>query len=314
MRVFVQGSQVCREVLDAVAHDGFTPVHTSSGHSLVETLGHAPFLDAALGTDRIARPAVRRAVERSLEGDPPDALERHADQTDLLLWDLWDERLGVWDVAGTYATRTAELVASGLDQVMSRRAPLVRFGSAQHVGLWRRALDRWVERLRRLDLLDRTVLVPPTHVTSHWSQETDLTGFEHLAGRYLDVVRRSFPAARILGGATTGRPDDLVRRLADGLRALVLDPDQAFPPSPVVTIDGGLHATVTTSATWAERFALYAVRDGQVVRRFGYQERPQFDVSLPEPGRYRFRVFHVAGETKAVLSSPTYVFDGEEWS
>lgn len=106
-----------------------------------------------------------RVVQGDVEGDLDETLERLADDIDLLLVDLIDERGGVVAAGGGYVTRSLELWNAG-GAVATAGGRHIPFSTDEHFGLWSTAVERISERLVELDLLDRTIVLRTPWATS----------------------------------------------------------------------------------------------------------------------------------------------------
>ncbi|GGG64061.1 hypothetical protein GCM10011374_29510 [Kocuria dechangensis] len=102
----------------------------------------------------------RRAVSDDFASRAVVRLRGKIKETDLLLLDLVDERLGVLSWPGSrWVTRSSELKHSGVLGSLSHRPVHVAFGTSRHLQLWSVALQRFTHRLRHAGLLDRVVVV-----------------------------------------------------------------------------------------------------------------------------------------------------------
>ncbi|WP_347757588.1 DUF6270 domain-containing protein [Agrococcus sp. ProA11] len=138
-----------------------------------------------------------RMIEADFSGGLLDRLRTLAAETDVLLWDLADERHGVHRFAdGSIVTRSIDTikvpsVAARLDE-----AEHLAFGSDEHFALWRTQLDAFVASLRELALFDRTVVleVPWAVRTtegkpSPWSMGVRASDANQRFRRYYDELR-----------------------------------------------------------------------------------------------------------------------------
>lgn len=157
--VAVVGSCVSR---DAVPHMSvpMTLVDYEARQSLISAFSGAVPLPAE-HVD-LASSFQRRMFEADHASTLPDRVRELAPATDLLVWDLVDERLGVFIHGdGRVTTDTVEWRSLNPGQqapVGSRHVP---FGSAEHLMLFRQALVRWRELLDATGLRARTVLLAP---------------------------------------------------------------------------------------------------------------------------------------------------------
>lgn len=158
VRVFVMGSCVARDTFgyldprvfrlnDYVARTSLASIFSAGGE---------PPVDPELLTSAFQR----RMLEIDAASSMPALLEELAPTTDLLLWDLTDERLGLLQHPdGRLTTDSVDVRAVGgqhLDPM--GRIPL---GSDQHVELFAEGLERWGGLLTQVGLLRRTVLIAP---------------------------------------------------------------------------------------------------------------------------------------------------------
>ena len=93
-------------------------------------------------------------------GSLTDLIDAVIDDTDILLWDLIDERHGVFRFSdGTYLTRTVDIMTTpGLSDI-ERLGEHIAFGTDAHFAMWTHAADRFVDWLRKRKALHRTLLV-----------------------------------------------------------------------------------------------------------------------------------------------------------
>lgn len=139
----------------------------------------------------------RRVLRDDLESSFSTLLPTLPARPLIVLWDLVDERLGVYRFDdGTIVTRSLELMRCGLDASLDRRADLLPFGSDEHLTAWSASLERFRTQLATLD--GQVVVVA---IDVPWSDHDD-TGrqtppsFQMSAAdanghsaRYFDVLR-----------------------------------------------------------------------------------------------------------------------------
>lgn len=206
LRTFIHGSCVSRDLLADAAGDAFTLTYYSPRQSLIGLLNALPDLEQQVDLSRLTSRFQRRALAGTIRGDVAVQLARYATSTDLVLWDLTDERLGVYEWQGGYVARTIELINSGLDSTLARAATRVPFGSDEHIRLWRLGLAQWAAELRRHGIDRRTVLLAPPwaeHFSSGAptppSYGTTASAHHALAAPYYDMAMEELPALRIVG-------------------------------------------------------------------------------------------------------------------
>ncbi len=160
VRTFIYGSCVSRDTFEFLRPDGYALLDYVARTSLVSAF--APSGLADVGTVETTSSFQRRMLESDWRGGLLPLLESRADQVDVLLWDLCDERLGLRDLGdGRYLTRSVDLLTTGVDGRLKDRSVTLELGEPAHRALWDDALGRWRELLGRLGLLDRVVLVAP---------------------------------------------------------------------------------------------------------------------------------------------------------
>jgi hypothetical protein len=163
-RVFIAGSCVSRDTFALLDPERYALEGYVARQSLISAFT-GPAADVPALPEHLS-PFQRRMLAGDVAGDLPRRLRRAAGTVDLLLWDVVDERLGVYRLPdGSFVTRTPELIGTALHDHLERTARLVAFGSDEHLGLWRAAAGAWVEVLRRHDLLARTLVVAPPWAT-----------------------------------------------------------------------------------------------------------------------------------------------------
>jgi hypothetical protein len=102
----------------------------------------------------------RRNIESDLRGDLVARLTAVADRTDLLLWDLTDERHGcVRFPDGTCATCTVESLGSAPLKAALEAGTHLQFGSGEHFRAWAKRAEDFVTTLSEHRLLDRTLVL-----------------------------------------------------------------------------------------------------------------------------------------------------------
>lgn len=99
-----------------------------------------------------------RMVAGDVRGDLHDVLDRRADDVDLVLVDLIDERGGVIAIGGGFVTKLSEFWSAGGREATSG-LPVIELGTDAHFELWSRGFDAIVDHLDRLDLTRRTVVL-----------------------------------------------------------------------------------------------------------------------------------------------------------
>ena len=155
-RITVYGSCVARDAAREMEQRGWSVERYIARQSLISAGRPADVGDLDLSLLRSS--FARRSFLSDMVGNLEAQLTAVASYTDLLLWDLTDERLGVLETApGTFLTRSTEALTAGLYEGLPAR--FLELGTAEHLHLWRPALLRFHSLLERLDLASRTILI-----------------------------------------------------------------------------------------------------------------------------------------------------------
>lgn len=193
-RITVYGSCVARDAASEMENRGWSVERYIARQSLISAGRPADVGDLDLSL--LASPFARRCFMSDVVGNLEAQLTAVAARTDLLLWDLTDERLGVLETSpGAFLTRSTEAMTAGLYEGLTAR--FLELGTAEHLHLWRPALLRFRSLLERLDLTSRTVLLHVPWVTKTTPSTSAVLSRRQAAmeanwtlARYVDLVRR----------------------------------------------------------------------------------------------------------------------------
>lgn len=207
VRVFIVGSCVSRDSYEFLDPAFFALNGYLARQSLISGFA-APFT-AELNSSWLQSPFQRRMLEADAESRLPSILSEAASRTDLLLWDLVDERLGVFDHGGNvWTTDSVELRGQPGGSLARASARHVAFGSPEHFALFEASLVRWKALLTDVELIDRTILLAP-----RWAEVTEAgaktptsfglsaTDANRVTDSYVEAVQR------IVGVPVVGRTD-----------------------------------------------------------------------------------------------------------
>src|SRR5699024_5318855 len=195
MRVTVYGSCVARDTVDLAGSDRFDVVAYVARQSLLsadhDASKHFP-AQAEIGSD-----FQRRMMTGDFAGNLEERLADAAAETDVLLWDLADERHGVHVFDdGSVVTRSIDIVRAPEVLSVVEGARHIPFGTDEHFELWAPQAETLHGRLQELEMLSRTVvlrvpwaLVTTEGKTTPWSMGTNAREanaayhryYEHLA-------------------------------------------------------------------------------------------------------------------------------------
>lgn len=154
LRVTVYGSCVARDSVALAGGDQATVTAYIARQSLLSAGNDASdrYPEGASTTHRFRR----RMLRADFAGDLFDKLADFAEVTDVLLWDLADERDGVQIFSdGGVVTRSYDLISEPDVWVAAENARHVDFGSDEHFEMWASKATEFAGLLRRLDLFDR---------------------------------------------------------------------------------------------------------------------------------------------------------------
>lgn len=104
----------------------------------------------------------QRMTAGDAAGDALDRIEAKADQIDLLLLDLCDERLGILVLeGGAVVTRSVEKIGNGAQTALDEDGRALALGDPAHVERWRAAATAIRDRLAARGLLAKTLVLAP---------------------------------------------------------------------------------------------------------------------------------------------------------
>jgi len=236
-RISIFGSCVSRDTVEVCDPDDVQLQRYIARQSLISAFG--PPLSEGLDLSQLESPFQRRMVQWDFDSSFAQQLDDVAGDSDLLLWDLVDERFGIYVLPSEeVVTRSIELIKSGLDAELKDSARFIPFGSDEHFSRWHSAFLLFAERLRSRDLSDRTRLLalPWANKDSRGRRLTTHSGkkpsrVERLFERYyasaatqVNVVRLNTktrpvsPVDHRWGPAPYHYDENIYKRLYDSLR------------------------------------------------------------------------------------------------
>lgn len=151
-----------------------------------------------------------RSVRGDLQSSLHSLIRKSAPRTELFVFDILSERLGVYRVpGGTYITRSVELAKTGLIDTLPRPATAIGFGTDQHFDLWKPAADALLARLKKSGLFTRALLfeVPWTNVTDAGEEVPKFRGWD--AAHANDLYARYYAYLRAQGLRVATIPEAL---------------------------------------------------------------------------------------------------------
>lgn len=164
-RVVIYGSCVSRDTFDFLDRNHFQLDRYIARQSLISAYAEATPLNE-MDIEPLSSDFQKRTIRDDFRSSLHQDLLTFGHNADVVLWDLTDERYGVWDLGGgQYITRSIELFASGIDQRLMKTARLVPFGSADHLQLWTDALGKFSNSILSADLRLAPILINPPWAT-----------------------------------------------------------------------------------------------------------------------------------------------------
>lgn len=157
MNIAIFGSCVSRDTCEFMT-DGAVRAYVA--RQSVRSLQNPHGTDGVDLSD-LTSPFQERMVVGDLEGNGARRITEIADDLDVVLVDLVDERRGYWLYEdGSSMTNSIEVELSGAARAARREgARLVEFGTDEHFSAWREGFEYLVAELRRAGLLEKTVFV-----------------------------------------------------------------------------------------------------------------------------------------------------------
>lgn len=151
-KVFIFGGCTSRDAVDFYPEFDLELGFYVARQSIISAFHPADPRDFIIPTD--IPPFQRRMFEWDIKGLLPRKIREHSDETDLLIWDLMIERVGVSKVeSGGLVTR------NGVPR--SPHGKLTKsfeFGTDEHFQQWLRALEKFVNLLNTTSLKEKTVI------------------------------------------------------------------------------------------------------------------------------------------------------------
>ncbi|MFZ3454791.1 DUF6270 domain-containing protein [Arthrobacter sp. 7Tela_A1] len=204
--IFVYGGCVTRDAFE----------HMKDRHSLVQYVARQSLISAAskptksLSMDSLGPDFQNRSVRGDLDSSLHRLIRKTASRTELFIFDILSERLGVYRLpGGTYITKSVELAKTGLIKTLPRSASVIKFGTEEHFELWKPAADALLDTLKNAGLFNRTLLfeVPWTNVTDTGEEVPRFRGWD--AAYAADLYARYYSYLRALGVRVATIPEQL---------------------------------------------------------------------------------------------------------
>lgn len=156
-RLVVFGSCVSRDAVEQLEEGSYKLCRYIARQSLI-SVGHdaSDFLPSDLGMKHAFQ---ERMVRGDWRGDLWEQLDAVGD-FDLLLWDLVDERHGVyWFTNGGVATRSVDAISAPAVEEALPEEQWVGLGEEDHLEAWKEAVEEFSTGLRERGLWQKVVVV-----------------------------------------------------------------------------------------------------------------------------------------------------------
>lgn len=153
--VFIYGGCTSRDAVDHYPAHGLELHSYIARQSLISAF--APVNRKYWKLDAIRSTFQKRMIRWDIAGHLRKHLQEHADQIDLIVWDLMIERVGVRPVRDTtgYVTNNPQTRKHATPGILGQS---IGFGTTQHMELWEQALQQFVALLRETGLDDKIVV------------------------------------------------------------------------------------------------------------------------------------------------------------
>ena len=188
VRTFIYGSCVSRDTFEHLPRTRFRLTNYVARQALSSAFSSV--VAAPLRVE-LSSPFQARMVANDWAGSLPEQLAAASATVDLLLWDLCDERLGLYVMApDQIITRSVELLSAGYADKLPAGVRHAEFGSDEHLKRFKDSLSQFAALLDRLNLRDRLMLLAPPWASSDESGTGGLNSF----GRTAEEANTLFPA------------------------------------------------------------------------------------------------------------------------
>lgn len=157
-RVLVYGSCVARDTVEFAAAETVELLGYIARQSLISAGSDAgAHLPQELS---VSSPFQERMIVADFAGSLFERVAATAGDIDVLLWDLADERHGVYRFDdGTVATRSIDTLRIPELEARFGTSEHIPFGTAEHFAIWSEHVERFEALLRSHGLFDRTVVL-----------------------------------------------------------------------------------------------------------------------------------------------------------
>ena len=157
MRIAIFGSCVSRDTCEFIPNSNVVEYVARQSVTSLGLPRRQPDIDLSVLSSEFQK----RMVASDLEGSGAKRIVDRAEDIDLVLVDLVDERRGFWQFTdGTTVTNSMEAEACGVRELATKSgAHLVEFGTDEHYSHWVRGFNSLFASLATAGLADKTVFL-----------------------------------------------------------------------------------------------------------------------------------------------------------
>ncbi|MGO2377558.1 DUF6270 domain-containing protein [Brevibacterium aurantiacum] len=197
MKVAIFGSCVSRDTAEFMPEAEV--VAYVARHSVTSL--ESPHGTAGIDLNDLTSAFQKRMVTSDLKGSGVERIVKNADDLDVVLLDLVDERRGFWNFPdGTTMTNSLEIESCGAARAARRAgARLIEFGTDEHFDQWKSGLITLIEGLKDAELWEKTILLDIEWAGAmDGAQHPQNDSFASLGRRWRRLQRGSREASREL--------------------------------------------------------------------------------------------------------------------
>lgn len=189
--VFLVGSCVSRDLQELWAHRFYRRAYIAR-QSIISATTPAYVYEV---DSRLDSAWQHRMVQGDLASNLLPRLTESAARTDLVVWDLTDERIGVQPLGdGSFGTITPDSLRSGILEAFEEIGDPVLFGTPEHLRLWEHGFEIFVGILEAVGLRSRTFVLAPQWASQNIDGEEidqeDGRSAEDWAASYAPYIER----------------------------------------------------------------------------------------------------------------------------
>ena len=157
MKIAIFGSCVSRDTAEFIPEAEV--VAYVARHSVTSL--ESPHGNAGIDLSDLTSAFQKRMVTSDLKGSGLQRIVKNAEDLDVVLLDLVDERRGFWKfLNGTTMTNSLEIESCGAARTARRSgARLVEFGTDEHFDQWKSGFITLIEGLKDAELWEKTILL-----------------------------------------------------------------------------------------------------------------------------------------------------------